>query len=197
MNGNLAYANDGYQEETREQLIGGKIVAMSPRPTVNHNTIADNISRILGNFLDGKPCRPFGDGTDLYLTDMDHYVPDGMIVCDPEKVKRDGVYGAPDLVVEILSPGTARYDRTRKKDVYERCGVREYWMINPMEMSIEQYVLEGGKLVLRQIYYHYPDYVVDDMNEEERGTLVTEFPCTLFDDLTIRLRDVFARVTLF
>ena len=96
--------NLAYQEESWDELIDGKLVAMSPRPSVNHHQVSLNIANIFSRYLKGKTCRPFGDGVDLYLTEKDRFIPDGMIVCDPRKIGRDGIYGAPDLVVEVLSP---------------------------------------------------------------------------------------------
>ena len=120
MNTNLAYAYD-----CREELINGKVVAMSPAAS-NHNRIAGDIYGIFWSYLRGKKCEPFGDGEAVYLTEVDHFIPDFMVVCDPDKVKSNGVHGAPDLVVEVLSPGTTKNDRGRKMDVYGQCGVREY-----------------------------------------------------------------------
>ena len=137
MNSNLAY-----REEFREELIGGKAVAMSPRPMYNHNHIAFNIAVLFSNYLRGKPCTVVPDGTDLYLTEEDRFVPDVMVVCDRDKIRRDGVHGAPDLVVEVLSPSTMRNDRMRKKEVYQACGVREYWLVDPENRTIEQYLLQ-------------------------------------------------------
>ncbi len=189
MNGNLAY-----QEERWDEMIDGRIVLMSPRPSVNHNTIAFNVNRLFYHYLKGKPCRPFGDGTDLYLSDGNRFVPDGMIVCDRSKIKPNGVHGVPDLVVEVLSPGTVRYDRGKKRAAYEKAGVREYWLINPTDRMVEQYVLQDGVFALRDVYSILPDYLLSNLTEEERATLVTEFRCTLFDDLTISLYDVFEDV---
>jgi len=188
MDGNLAY-----QEERREELIGGKVVMMSPRPSVNHNHVASNIYRIFGNYLHRKKCTPFADGTDLYLTEDERYVPDFMVVCDPDKIKRNGVHGVPDLVVEVLSPSTAQNDRGYKKDVYARCGVWEYWIANPTDKSVEQYLLRDGQFVLNAVYTLYPDWMLEDMTVEERAAVVTHFKCSLFDDLDISLEDIFYR----
>lgn len=185
--------NLAYQEELRQELIGGKIVAMSPAAT-NHNRISRNISRIFGNYLFGRPCEPFGDGESVFLTKVDHFVPDFMVVCDPAKIKWNGVHGAPDLVVEILSPGTARQDRGHKKDVYESCGVREYWIVNSDSRSVEQYLSENSRFQLHAVYTHYPNYMLAEMSEKERAEVVTEFRCSLFDDLTISLADIFYRI---
>ena len=189
MNQNLAY-----REEFWEELIGGKLVAMSPRPAINHSRVSGNIYTIFGSFLRGKPCEAFADGVDLYLSEENQYIPDGMVVCDPDKIRPNGVYGAPDLVVEILSPSTARYDRGQKKDAYEKYGVREYWIVDPANKTVEQYLLRDGKLHLHEAYAILPDWMLETMKPEERAAVVTEFSCSLFDDLTIRLEDVFARV---
>lgn len=188
MNGNLAY-----QDEFREELINGEVVAMSPAAT-NHNRIARNISRIFGNYLFGQPCEPFADGEAVYLTESDHFIPDFMVVCDPDKVKDDGVHGAPDLVVEVLSHSTAHNDRGRKMDVYAQCGVQEYWIVIPGEKSIEQYVQKDGRLALLAIHSIRPDFMLKRMSDTERAAIVTEFKCSLFDDLVIHLSDVFERV---
>ena len=97
MNSNLAY-----QENFREELIGGKVVMMAPA-SAGHTYIADNILAIFKHYLKGANCIPFGDGLLVHLTDKDKFVPDVMVVCDRSKIKPDGVYGAPDLVVEVLS----------------------------------------------------------------------------------------------
>jgi len=183
--------NLAYQEEPRFELIDGKVVAMSPRPLFNHNWVSENITFIFRNYLKGKKCIPLGDGYDLFLTDKDRFVPDFMVVCDRNKIKTKGVYGAPDLVVEILSPSTSSRDRKHKKDVYGRCGVREYWLVSPGDKSIEQYFLEDGRLELHEVYTLYPNYILEDMSEEERAAVVTHFKCSLFDDLDISLEDIF------
>lgn len=188
MNDNLAY-----QEARREELIGGKVVAMSPRPSFNHNRVASNIFRIFDNHLYGKKCTPIADGMDLYLDDDNQFVPDFMVVCDPDKIKPNGVHGAPDLVVEVLSPGTMRNDRTYKKDVYARCGVQEYWLVSPNEKSVEVYRLDGGEFLFYDIYAVHADWQLAQMSEEERAAVVTHFKCSLFDDLNISLKDIFYR----
>ena len=116
------------------------------------------------------------------------------MVLNPEQIQLDGVHGAPDLVIEVLSPSTSRQDKIYKKDVYERCGVREYWIVSPQERMVEQYVLEDGKFVLRDVYQQYPDYRLERMTDAEKAALVTEFRCTLFPDLAIRLDDIFGNL---
>lgn len=185
LNENLAY-----QEPFREELINGEIVMMSPAAT-NHNFISGNIYHIFRTYLKGKMCVPFGDGEVVFLTPENTFIPDGMIVCDRSKIKSDGVHGAPDLVIEVLSPSTAKNDRRSKMKVYAETGVREYWIIDPVSKMLEQYLQEDGKLVLSEAYAVYPDYILKHMSEEKKAAVVTEFRCSLFDDLTIRLEDIF------
>jgi len=186
LNTNLAY-----QEEIREELINGQVVAMSPKPRFNHHRIVWNIANIFDEYLRGKRCTAIVDGLDLFLTDKDHFFPDVMVVCDRDKIKSDGVFGTPDLVVEVLSPSTVMNDRKHKKAVYERCGVKEYWIVSPEARSVEQHLLEDGKLTLSEVYAQEPDYLLAKMTEEERSALVTQFKCSLFDDLDIHLEDIF------
>lgn len=185
MNGDLAYKGDW-----REELIGGKIVMMSPAAT-NHNRISGNIYGIFWSYLKGKKCVPFGDGEKVFLTETDHYVPDFMVVCDRDKIKPDGVHGAPDLVVEILSPSTGLNDKGRKKRTYEQCGVGEYWIVSPEARSIDIYLLKDGYFELDNSYSLYPSYMLAHMTNDERVAVVTDFKCHLYDDLIIRLDDVF------
>lgn len=185
--------NLAYREERREELIGGEVVAMSPSPRWNHMAISGNIYGIFRGYLKGKKCTPIQDGFDLHLTEEDVFIPDFMIVCDPDKIKPDGVYGAPDLVVEVLSPSTARNDKTRKKDVYARCGVREYWLVSPGDKSVEIYRNSGTEFVFYDIYTLHADWELAQMTEAERAAVVTQFQCSLFDDLDIPLEDIFYR----
>lgn len=185
MSENLAY-RDGF----REELIGGKIVMMSPAST-NHNRISGNIYRIFANFLHRKTCVPFGDGEKVFLTSTDHYVPDFMVICDRDKIKPDGVHGTPDLVVEILSPSTGVNDRSRKKSVYEESGVPEYWIVSPKEKSIEVYLLSDGHYTLDNTYFYHSAEDMPYLTDDEKAALVTEFKCHLYDDLLIPLDDIF------
>lgn len=187
MNSNLAY-----QDELREELINGEVVAMSPSPTFNHNRVASRIYRAFENYLEGKRCTAIADGTDLYLTQEDRFIPDMMVVCDRDKIRRDGVHGAPDLVVEVLSPSTARNDRIHKKAVYEACGVREYWLVDPENRTIEQHFLRDVRLELNTVYTSYPESELERMTEKERAEVETHFKCSLYDDFAIALDDIFS-----
>ena len=171
-----------YKIDQKEELIGGRMVAMSPTAS-NHNRISRNILGIFWNYLQGKTCEPFGDGELVYLTEEDEFIPDFMVVCDPDKIKFDGIHGAPDLVVEILSPSTAKVDRTHKKDVYAKSGT----------LSLHD-ALPICEFVFHDTYTFYADWELKRMTEEERQAVVTHFNCCLYDDFDIYLDDIFYKV---
>lgn len=185
---------EAYREERPFEILGGKMVSMSPRPAINHNRIAGNIYRIFSLFLKGKSCEAFGDGVDLFLSEEDHFIPDGMVVCDKNKIRTNYISGAPDLVVEVLSPGTARNDRWHKKNAYEKAGVTEYWIVDGANKTVEVYLLKDGSYYLDNAYSLLPDYLLEQMTEKQAAELATEFKCHLFDGLIIRLEDIFDRV---
>lgn len=181
--------NLAYQEEMRNEMLNGKIVAMSPRPAVNHNRVIGNIFYAFMGYLNGKTCEPFADGTDVYLTEKDRVIPDVMIICKKEIIKRNGVHGTPDLVVEVLSPGTEKRDRGYKKDLYEKSGVREYWLVEPETQTVEVYLLKSGKFVLDDVYRIFPDYV--ELSADEQEHYKSEVPVSLYDDFSIPLESIF------
>lgn len=185
MSDNLAYV-----EWRKEELIDGEIVAMAPAAP-GHTYFSDNILVIFKNYLKGKTCIPFGDNLLVHLSEKNKFIPDVMVVCDRSKIKKNYVEGAPDLAVEVLSPSTMRYDRGKKKDAYEAAGVPEYWLVDWQHKSIEVYLLEDGHYRLDNVYILYPPEDLEDMEEKERAAVVTEFKCHLFDDLIIRLEDIF------
>ena len=191
MNSNLAY-KDGWIDPPREELIDGKVVAMSPSPIFNHNHIVFNIAVLFQSYLRGKCCTVIPDGTDLYLSEKDRFIPDMMVVCDRDKIQRDGVHGAPDLVVEVLSPSTAKNDRLHKKAVYGTCGVREYWLVDPENRTIEQYLPQDGRLELNTVHVSYAEGDLERMTEEERSAVETHFQCSLYDDFDISLDEIFS-----
>lgn len=150
-----------WPDDEQAELIDGEAVMMAP-PTTAHQLISGEIFRQLANYLEGKKCRaipaPFavrlfeknGDGPE----DVDTVVePDISIVCDSSKLDKHGCKGAPDMVVEILSPSTQRHDRLVKLGLYQRAGVREYWIVNPGDQTVQVMLLDaGGVLQLHEVY---------------------------------------------
>ena len=183
---------NGYQDEMPTELINGVIVAMAP-PVTNHSRVLSRIHTVFGKYLENKHCEVFSD-LHLHISKNDRVIPDLMVVCKQNIIKRDGIHGAPDLIVEILSPSTKKRDKGYKKNLYEQCGVLEYWIVDTTSRSIEVYLLTDGKLEFDNIYEIYPDYVLEYMTEEEKTALPYEFKTSLFDDLVIKLEDVFRGV---
>ena len=186
---NLAYA-----EEYDEEIINGRVVLMSPRPAIDHIRVAGNVYNIFSNFLKGRKCEAFPDGTELHLDEENVFIPDAMIVCNPDIVQKRGIFGTPDLVVEVLSPSTTKNDIGEKKAVYEKHGVKEYWIVSPKARSVEVYLLKDGKFHLDEVYHGYQEDEVDWMKEEDRAKLVFSMKVSLYDDFEISVKDIFARV---
>lgn len=150
-----------WDEGDRIEIIGGEPIMMSP-PSTAHQLISGELYRQLANYLDGKKCKVIsalfavrlfekaGDSPD----DVDTMVePDISVVCDPSRLDKNGYRGAPDMVVEILSPSTRRHDRLVKLGLYQQAGVREYWIVDPENQSVQVFLLGGkGALQLHEDY---------------------------------------------
>jgi Uma2 family endonuclease len=137
-----------------DELINGTAyVREPPSPSWWHQGVVVELCRQIANALEGKPCQVCVAPLDVRLpksTEEDDQVdtvvqPDVLIVSDLKKIDARGVRGAPDWVAEVLSPGTARHDQTVKLAAYERAGVREVWLIDPVERKLTIYQLEAGK----------------------------------------------------
>lgn len=142
--------------QERIELIRGKVFKMSPAPRVRHQAISIHLSTHLYNFLMGKDCKVFNAPFDVRLSKknaLDEQVltvvqPDICVICDPSKLDEFGCVGAPDIIVEILSPGNNTKELKTKYEVYEENGVREYWIIHPEEKTFLAYTLnEDGKYI--------------------------------------------------
>lgn len=152
-----------WSENERIEIIDGEAVMMAP-PSSIHQEISVAITSQLYNFLEGKKCKvypaPFGvrlferDGETP--EDVDTMVePDISVVCDKNKIDKHGCKGAPDLVVEILSPSSLRHDRLVKLGLYQRAGVREYWIVDPEYKSVQVFTLDSnGSLRISEEYGH-------------------------------------------
>ena len=180
-----------YKEEYVSEIIDGREVLMSPRPAVNHNKSIKNLTIIFGNYLKGKRCQLFIDGMEVHIDEKNTFVPDLFIVCDKSKIKNNGIFGAPDLVVEVLSPSSVNRDRGIKKDPYEKAGFKEYWIVDPVSKSIEVFHLREGRFVMDHTYIIFPEWEWEQMTETERAAARLSVKVSLYDDLTVDLREVF------
>ena len=141
--------------EERLELIKGKIFRMSPAPNTIHQILAGNIYAVLRSFLTRQICQVFIAPFDVRLTtkskrdeDITTVVqPDLCVICDPSKIDKRGCIGAPDIVIEILSPSNNRKELKNKYEVYEEAGVKEYWIVSPQDHSFLVYTLTDQKFV--------------------------------------------------
>ncbi|MGH8584256.1 MAG: Uma2 family endonuclease [Gammaproteobacteria bacterium] len=143
----------GWPDDVRYELIDGVAYLMAPAPTVSHQEIAGEVFFQTRRFLEGKPCRvliapvdvrlPKGDEADEAIDTV--VQPDVLVVCDEGKIGEHGVRGAPDWIVEVLSPGTAAHDQIAKRRIYERHAVKEYWLIHPTDRVLTVYRLSGAE----------------------------------------------------
>ncbi|OWP63622.1 restriction endonuclease [Hymenobacter amundsenii] len=144
------------------ELIKGRVRQMSPAPRVRHQSVSFRLNTLIGIALQGGKCQGFAAPFDVRLLkstpDGDTRVstvvqPDLCVICDPAKLDEFGCVGAPDWIIEILSPGNMAHDSKTKFDLYEENGVREYWMIDPGLKNIIIYTLENDQYQLRGEFY--------------------------------------------
>lgn len=138
---------------------------MAP-PSSEHQRVCVELTRQFANYLEGKKCRvysaPFGvrlfEQADDIPEDVDTMVePDLSVICDLDKIDKYGCKGAPDLVIEVISPSTRRHDRIVKLNLYQRAGVREYWIVEPENQSVLVLLREDG------VFRFHEDYGRDDI----------------------------------
>lgn len=141
-----------WDDGKRWEIIDGEVYAMLPAPNLQHQRISRKISAAFENFFKGKPCEPFEAPTDVVLDEYNVVQPDLLVVCDKSKLTAANVQGAPDLVIEILSPSTTVKDRREKMALYERFGVLEYLLIHPVDETVERFVLKGGRYGAPEVF---------------------------------------------
>ena len=140
--------------DERMEIIKGRLFQMSPAPSRYHQKSFGSIFSSLYNFLEGQKCEVYGAPFDVRLPkkskeDKDIFTvvqPDVVVVCDPSKLDRRGCIGAPNIVVEILSPGNNKKELQNKYEVYEEAGVKEYWIVSTSDQTFFKYILnDTGK----------------------------------------------------
>ncbi|MDR0731338.1 MAG: Uma2 family endonuclease [Treponema sp.] len=140
--------------EGRYELIYGTAYAMAG-PNTSHQTILMELAKQLALFLTGKPCRVLPAPYDVRLfyaedeSDDTVVQPDIIVVCNREKLGKEGCRGAPDFVVEILSPSNTAIEMQRKFKLYRQAGVREYWVLDPESKTLHTHLFEDGRITSR------------------------------------------------
>jgi Uma2 family endonuclease len=167
-----------WDESLRAEIIEGEFYQMAPPDTI-HQEIIGELFVHLYTFLKGKTCHayvaPFG--VRLFpksdFSDDTFVEPDIVVVCDKSKIDKRGCNGAPDMVVEILSPSTAKRDKKTKFQLYQKAGVREYWVVDSENRVLEVHLLRDG------------NYMTEAYDETD------EVPVTVLPGCVIPLNEVF------
>jgi Uma2 family endonuclease len=168
----------------RVELIKGWVYKMSPAPRRIHQKVESNLHIEIGSFFKNSKCDVYESPFDVRLIknkgQSDHEIetvvqPDICVICDLDKLDDKGCVGAPDLIIEILSPSTIKKDYTEKFNLYEENGVKEYWIANPEGRSLQIFYLNDGKYEELETY------------EEKEDTITSK----LFQDLKIKMIEVF------
>jgi Uma2 family endonuclease len=174
-----------WQFDEMVEIIKGKVFRMSPAPVTKHQRISTNLTLLVAFFFQKRPCQVFHAPFDVRLPkrkdSRDDQIltvvqPDLCVICDESKLDEKGCVGAPDLVMEILSPSTRKKDLQDKFELYQETGVREYWIVHVEETIVEIFYLdEMGLYRLHRIFTN------DDTASSH-----------IFPDLQMKLGEIFA-----
>lgn len=173
-----------WSEDTRVELIDGKPY-LQAAPSRIHQEILSELHRQIANYLVEKECKVYVAPFHVVLKleekidnekDRKNIVePDITIVCDRSKLDDEGCKGSPDMVIEIVSPSSARRDKIEKFNLYEQAGVKEYWIIEPEEKIVSVFILQGNR-------YGRPGLYTEE----------NQVKVSIFKDLVIDMKKVFS-----
>lgn len=185
--GERAELIDGELYVLNEDIRGYEFYMMSPTPTTKHQRISRELMLQFSMYLCGKKCEVFSApfGVRLFEKEGDKpwkvntFVdPDITVICDPDKIDDAGCKGAPDLIIEILSSSSKKHDMQTKYSLYQRAGVREYWIVDPETCAVIIYTLQENGTYSGAMLYHRDSSI----------------PVSVLDDCEIDLTPVFARM---
>jgi Uma2 family endonuclease len=180
------YTYDDYlvwNDKVRRELVDGVVYNMAS-PTPIHQDVVLEIGTQLKNFLKGKKCKPYISPIDVRLNadkpfkkDDTVLQPDVLVLCDSSKIDEKGIKGAPDLVIEVLSPGSGRKDRFLKFKKYKEAGVREYWVVDINNNIVDVFIFEEDP------HLHYVYAIIDPV------------PVRILEGCTINLSEILPPMT--
>ena len=161
-------------EGRRAELINGHIYDMAP-PSPLHQELVQQLSRTIGNYIESKSgtCKVYPAPFAVFIKDDDtNYVePDISVICDKSKISNRGCEGAPDFVIEIVSPSSRKMDYSLKNTLYSDANVREYWIVNPMKQTVQTYFF-------------------GDVEDSNQYSFDDEISVGIYDDLKICIADL-------
>lgn len=172
-----------WDDKKRYELIEGRVFELSAAPYRQHQRVSGELLRQFANYLLDKDYEVYTAPFDVRLPEggendediLTVVQPDLVVICDRSKLDERGCRGAPDLVIEIISPSTAGRERKDKRDLYERHGVKEYWLVDYQERVVEVYLLDDNNVYSKPAVYLEKDVV----------------PVSILDGLQIELEFVF------
>ena len=178
------------------EIIEG-VKFMSPSPGWGHVNVTANLVTIINGYARiNKLGVASADNFDVHFPDGNLFQPDFIFVSAQKakslfENKNMTLHGVPDMVAEIFSKSTMKRDIGIKKDVYERNGVKEYWIIDPWSENIQVYILRDGKYQLDDVYQNYSDEELSELTEEERVEIKMEVPVAVLDGFKVKIRNIF------
>lgn len=183
-----------FREKHYEIINGKKILFASD--TLCENMTTGHLLMLLANHVKTNRLGFVFIHLHVYLPDGNLFIPD-IIFVDKSKEKlvmdspEDEFNIVPDMVAEIFSKSTMKRDIGIKKDVYERNGVKEYWMIDPWSENVQVYLLRDGKYFLDEVYQNYSDEELKNLTDEERAEVQMEIPVAVLDGFKVKIRNIF------
>lgn len=181
------------------EIIEG-VKFMAPGPDMGHVNISANLSATIGAYAKANRLGIFfPEHMDVHFPDGNVFQPDFVFVSMANKElfidkKNMALHGVPDMVAEVFSRSTMKRDVGIKKDVYERNGVKEYWMIDPWRETIDVYLLRDGKYELDEHYENWSEDQLLRLPEEERAEIKREIPVAVLDSFTVKIKNIFGWV---
>lgn len=187
--------NDAETYKNFYEIIGGKKI-MAPSASAYHSSSITQMATIINSYAYQHKCgKVFTDSLEVHLPDGNIFRPD-LIVITKENLGlinwNRGIYGVPDMVVEVLSRSSRKMDLTVKKDSYEACGVKEYWIVDTFSRIVDVYLLQDGKYKLDEEYVYYNDEEFQELNDDEKADVKTEIKVSIFEDCFVKLSDIFS-----
>jgi len=178
-----------WDEDMRVEIIEGVAYMMAPPLTV-HQEVSMTLSGIILQFLKGKPCKVFAAPFGVRLfpkedkSDDSIVEPDIVVICDSSKIDKYGCNGAPDFIIEIVSPQSRKRDKNIKRELYLKAKVREYWIVSPENKEIEVCLLDNGRYV--SIWYG-----INEPETAEKDMIPEIVPVTVLPGLEIDVKAIF------
>ena len=183
--------NDDYE------IIGGEKF-MAPSADSWHNNAAGKLYLLIGMYAaTNRLGYVFTDSLDVHFPDGNLFKPDFMFISAANSKivvdnKHSTIHGVPDMVAEVFSRSTMKRDIGIKKDIYERNGVKEYWMIDPWRETVEVYLLRDGKFEFGGLYQNWTEDELVRLPEDERAAVELEVPVAVLDGFKVKIKNIFS-----